>query len=75
MEDGNRHRMTPTPTTLATFYQQDFTLDPNTGQLCISKGLDFERTAVYDIPVLATDRGKSFYFFCKTNKSQAKKKK
>lgn len=36
----------------------DFTIDPKTGQLCVARPLDFERTPVYDIPVLATDRGK-----------------
>lgn len=37
----------------------DFTMDPKTGQLCVVRQLDYERTPVYDIPVLATDRGKS----------------
>lgn len=36
----------------------DFSIDPKSGQLCIARPLDFERTSVYDIPILATDRGK-----------------
>lgn len=43
--------------TLASFDQQDFILEPNNGRLCLRKELDFERTQVYDIPVMATDRG------------------
>lgn len=38
-------------------YQQDFTIHPITGQLCIARQLDYETRNSYDIPVLATDRG------------------
>lgn len=43
-----------------------FRLDPNTGELCLKKQLDYESIRVFDLPVMATDRGKKFfssYFF------------
>lgn len=40
-----------------------FHLDSITGQLCIKRLLDFELISVYDLPVLATDRGMFFYKF------------
>lgn len=35
-----------------------FRLDPNTGELCLKKQLDYESIRVFDLPVMATDRGK-----------------
>lgn len=42
-----------------------FHLDSITGQLCIKRLLDFELISVYDLPVLATDRGTFCWLFFK----------
>ena len=38
-------------------HDQDFKINPTTGELCIARPLDFETKSFYAIPVLATDRG------------------
>lgn len=55
---NHNHRLMAPSKILPQHQHDDFRLDSKTGQLCIAKPLDYERTAVYDIPVLATDRGK-----------------
>ncbi|OTF83119.1 hypothetical protein BLA29_007507 [Euroglyphus maynei] len=35
-----------------------FRLDSNTGELCLKQQLDYESITVFDLPVMATDRGK-----------------
>ena len=39
-----------------------FHLDSNTGELCLKKQLDYESITVFDLPVMATDRGKFYHF-------------
>lgn len=39
-------------------YSQDFSMQQVSGDLCIARPLDHETRSSYEIPVLATDRGK-----------------
>ena len=38
---------------------RQFTIQPTTGDICISAPLDHETRAVYEFPVIAMDRGQS----------------
>ncbi|KAI2811046.1 calcium ion binding, partial [Blomia tropicalis] len=47
---NHNHRLMAPSKILPQHQHDDFRLDSKTGQLCIAKPLDYERTAVYDIP-------------------------
>ena len=39
---------------------KEFEVRSGTGEVCITSSLDYETRNVYEFPVIATDRGKSF---------------
>lgn len=44
---------------------KEFEVRSDTGEICISSGLDYETRNVYEFPVIATDRGKQdIYIKC-----------